>query len=256
MKKVFFIIVILTMVLCSCDNNFADIMLRTYDDPVDEAPVVDSYREEETIYVGWNKDEGADEYILLRALDDSTYLSFSEIYRGNALLYKDTNLNVENRYLYKLYKVRGNQVFKSNKIGYGYVSRKRRDNLNNHTKENAAWLQYSIDNLTVYHEKYYNGYVNYEEDYFKVRVPARSIAYIMVEQIDPMPSSGATRKSIEWLIDSQPYDNVGERFSLRNESMDEKFIYFRIRAESPTGLANVNNITYKIKIVNITPINQ
>lgn len=252
MKKVLLLLSLFVVTLFSCSNDFADIMLRTYSDPFDEAPIIDSYREEYTIFVEWNEDKAADEYILLRAEDSYNGYYFTEIYRGSCLKFTDRNLEPCKSYVYKLDKVRGETLFKSKKVGYGYCSPKQRDIFNNCSKENAQLLEYPLNNMTLCCEKFYGTLPYYEEDWYKVRVPARSRATIDVIQTDPKPSDNS--KQIEYCIRGNSYQNVNTNFFLDNESLVEDYLYFKLRVDASEMSVGVLNLTYTIKLVNIAPI--
>ena len=247
-------VIIISSILFSCSNPIADIMLRTYDDPIDIAPNVDSFKEEYKIYLNWEKDEGCDEYILLRS-DDSATPQFSEIYRGTDLGFVDTNLNHNSRYLYRLNKRRGQRTFISKKYGRGFCSPKRRDVYDNHTKENALLLIHTIDNLNLYRGMYSDGTEVFEEDWFYVRVPARNKTNIKVVEVS-QGSSVLTAPPISYLIEGNSYTNVGQGFDVANENMEEAYIAFKLKLTSAPSAGTLDIITYKIKIENTSPITQ
>lgn len=248
LKKLFVILyVCMTVVLyTSCKNPVGDVMLRTYADPFDQAPVVDSMRDEEKIYISWDKDEACDEYILLRTAD-SVNPRFDEVYRGTDLGYLDSGLNVNGKYLYRLDKVRGKKTFISEKKGYGFCSPKRRDVYDNHTKQTALFLNPSVSNLNIYIAIFSDGYVMYEEDWFYIRVPARSISTIVVNQTEPI----TTTPLIDYLVEANQFQNVDQSFAITNDKMVDQFIPFKLRVNSTPSKPDV--VTYSIGVTDTKP---
>jgi hypothetical protein len=103
------VLCLISVLAVSCAPALWDEMGRFRDNPQVCPPRVVSFAEPGSIILCWDKDDCADEYILLRALDQDR--QYSEVYRGTGLVYKDENVSVETRYLYALYKVRGSREF-------------------------------------------------------------------------------------------------------------------------------------------------
>ncbi|MBP5402933.1 MAG: hypothetical protein J6Y36_07240 [Treponema sp.] len=242
-----FILSCMICTLCtSCENPIGDVMLRTYRDPFDAAPVVDSMRDEEKIYISWDKDEACDEYILLRA-EDSVTPRFDEIYRGTDLSFIDSGLSVNKKYLYRLDKVRGKVHFISEKKGYGFCSPKRRDVFDNHTKQNALFLNPCVSNLNIYIAIFSDGHVMYEEDWFYIRVPARSVSTIVVSQKDPITNIPL----IDYLVEANQFQNVDQSFAITNDKMIDQFIPFKLRVNSTPSAPDI--VTYNIGVTDTKP---
>ena len=110
MRNFFILIVGLSIVVSSCSNFIASELFRTYDDPSDVTPNVDSFREEGVIYIDWQEDKAADSYVLLRA-EDGRNLRYEEVYCGNGFSYVDRDCEVTKKYLYLLGKTRGQRLF-------------------------------------------------------------------------------------------------------------------------------------------------
>lgn len=253
---------IASIILCtsftSCENPIGDVLLRTYSDPFDQAPVVDSFREVEKIFLSWDEDKGADEYVLLRA-EDAVSPVFKEVYRGKELNYIDSisnGLNSSKMYLYRLDKRRGKVPFESEMVSYGYCSPKERDTNNNHTRENALFLGmgYAATGANLYCGKYkYKGTVVFEEDWYYVKVSARSIKTVVVTQTQPK-INGTEDPLIFYLKDGYSLTNVGANFQLENQSLEDMYIPFKLQMKDfPSDKIEV--VTYEVMVANEQPIN-
>ena len=239
----------LVVLFTACENPIGDVLLRTYSDPFDQAPVVDSTKEKEVIHITWDKDDGCDEYILERA-EDSTTPHFFEIYRGKELSYVDRGLNVNRKYLYRLNKKRGDMPFNSNKMSYGFCSPKARDKYDNQSDQKPFFLNPDLNELDLYRVVFADGTVLFEEDYYYVRVPARSVVTIQVRQIEPQPQSNP---QIEYYIQSNQYLNVDNSFSIKNVDMVDELVTFSLRIDTQITQTVPSVISYELGVTDIKP---
>lgn len=73
MKKYIYVLLVpLLGIFMSCSNGFYEIISRTTSDPFDDAPAVNSFDAINKITLQWQQDDGADTYILMRAVNDTT----------------------------------------------------------------------------------------------------------------------------------------------------------------------------------------
>lgn len=253
MRKFFLLIVGLSIVVSSCSNFIASELFRTYDDPSDVTPNVDSFREEGVIYIDWQEDKAADSYVLLRA-EDSRNPRYEEVYCGNGFSYVDRDCEVTKKYLYLLGKTRGQRLFLGQKTQYGYCSNKRRDIYDNHKKGNAKRIEYELNGLNVYYGLFSDGHKFFEEDWYEVKVPARCYVIVDCDQIDPIPRAGAASLDLEFLQLTNQYLSTSRDIKIENVSFEEKVIPFCVRAKQENLGSGIVHITYGLKIVEIKPI--
>ncbi|MBR7064680.1 MAG: hypothetical protein IKI31_06010, partial [Treponema sp.] len=126
----------------SCYNGtFNEAIFRTMNDPSDECAKVSFTSKECTIYVSWQKDNGADSFRLMRSIDN-TFLNFSCIYEGRNTNYVDSDVIEKTRYVYRLDKIRGSKYYAGKYFSYGFASDCRMDEYeNNDTEECATFLE-------------------------------------------------------------------------------------------------------------------
>ncbi len=191
MKKII-IIFLLAVLNLSCSDGLYNELNRPSADPEISEPTVISFSEESTIFVEWDDDILADEYILYRALDGSV-LNFQEIYRGIECQYRDTNGNDDYIYHYSLAKVRGLRFFDMSSSAMGVVSVTTDDFYeDNNSKEKASILNQGIL-ITANLYGYQDSFGNYltDEDWYRISVPAGCTANVIVRQLYPLASDGA-----------------------------------------------------------------
>lgn len=167
--------------LLGCSDGFLEDLGRALDDPVILDPRVVSFVDETKIYVSWDEDPGADEYLLERAQDTDAAV-YGTVYRGTDTTYTDTDCVDQDRFLYRLRKLRGNRSFGPSAAWLGVCGAFRKDaHEPNDTEDAATALSYDrISNLYFYRS--YTGEVLGDVDWYRVAVPARRVAYIMVIQ--------------------------------------------------------------------------
>ncbi len=242
----------------SCENEFSDVLMRTSADPFDDAPVVDSFSTEHTIYLSWNNDEGADLFVLNRAVDSQTPV-FYEIYRGNSTTYTDTDLEDNYRYIYRLDKTRGEAYFEGSTYGYGVSSSVRCDEFEpNDIQSYATELEYQCQcNMPCI--RFYDGKTILDDDWFYVTIPARKTANISVEQTG-ISISEEEATYFNALILSSNMDvsvsNISPVLTIVNTSTEKRNFYFKIYPNTSKAFASsdtfFSNLTYTITLAKIT----
>jgi len=250
---------LILLTFCSCTPGMYEMLHRSIDDPVIVSPNVDSYAESSTIFISWDYDEGADEYILERADDHPLTLSFNVIYQGKETKYADCGLENSSRYIYRLSKRRGVEIFGPSTEVLGVSSLIIRDIYRNNTLEQAIKID-SIDYIAnLYYNRAYNGLEIMEEDWYYVEVPPLRQAWIVVDDLQAYASD--TLSYFEYYIytrESSPVFHLQD-FRIINNELETKKLYFKIYPAkhrfagmgTPPGGGIVH---YKISLVSITPI--
>lgn len=229
-KKI--ILLFAALFLFGCNSEIYDDVNRKIEDPFVDAPMVNSFVKENTIYISWLEDKMADFFVLERAEDNVSALLFKEIYRGAGLSFIDTQVTDERIYQYRLYKQRGNKSNWVSKAVTGIGSGVRMDEHEpNDSEEEATWIgPMRISNLFYY--KAHDGQVVSDEDWYYAAVPAYTRATIIVEDYQAGSAGAATHFKI--IVKgggpaSQVINNNG--IDLINPDNTEKRIYFKIVAD-------------------------
>ena len=246
-------ILLSTIFITSCSNLIADVLLRTYDDPFDEVPNADWFSEEKKIVISWTKDEGADEYILLRA-EDSVSPQYKQIYRGKGLSFTDTlsnGLNVNQRYLYKLDKIRGTKPFYGQKMAYAYCCDRSRDIYYNNTEEKKIELTSDIDSLNLYYGRFCDGTVIFEEDYFYVVIPPHRQAELVLEQTAPSMSTQCYINFTDKGSPEQTFPTGSLKLENRTSEYQIRKIKLSLDSSCVTG-SGLYIVTYNLSLANIS----
>jgi hypothetical protein len=251
--------VILILLCASCTPGMFELLNRTMDDPALQKPGVESFVESNTITVSWDRDDGADEYILERA-EDGIALSFSEVCRGGMTKYVDRDLPDNKRYLYRLFKKRGNKTFGPTEQALGVSSLVCRDVYEpNGTMEQAVQLE-TIDYISnMYYYRAYSGEEAIDEDWYFITIPPLRQASVVVNDSRVEESNKPTH--FEYYEYDRDHKAVRQllNFWIVNNEMVTKNYYFKlypaknqyIGAEMPAGGAIIQ---YKISIREIVPV--
>lgn len=245
--------------LCSCSPGMYEMLHRSTDDPLIISPNVESYAKSNTIFISWDFDEGADEYILERANDHPVNPLFNVIYRGKETTYTDSDLENDSRFIYRLSKKRGTEVFGPSAGVLGVSSLVIRDLYRNNTMEKALKID-SIDYIaSLFYHRSYNGLEILEEDWFYVDIPPLRQAWLMVN--DFQAGSANAQTYFEYYVygrEKAPILHLKD-FGIDNNELETKRYYVKIypakhkfagMGESPGG----GIVHYKISLVSIQPI--
>ncbi len=233
MKGQIIIFIALSFFMISCSEGSLGNMLRLSTDPCISVPSVVSFEIEEQIKISWNKDPGADEYILYKALDQAV-LVFEILYRGTLLSVVDTNAAGGDRYLYTLGKIRGSQLFGPSDTVLGIGSMVVNDELEgNNTKGNASKLDLRYD-ANIYYYKSYSGTELKDVDWYYVIVPPRKQANVVVTY----NQSGGI--GLYFYLEGHAVQSItsGDSLSITNNSDEERFFYFQISPNTSTFISD------------------
>lgn len=240
----------------SCNNTLYDAVFRTMDDPFQEAPSVESFVKENTVYLSWRLDEAADEYVLMRSVDGMK-LQFKCVYRGNGTSYTDVDLQNGGRYVYRLDKTRGKKYFAGEKYGYGLSSNCRKDFLEpNDVEESATFLEYDlICNLPCVQYAADKKLI-LDEDWFYVKIPPMRTAGIIVRQDNLENPHNDKETKMCFQLNGMESRVIKQNIEIpiTNSSFEERAFYFKIFPES-TNLFNYGSsytvIEYTVSLAHI-----
>ena len=225
---------LLLCVLISC-AGCSDALLTEMDrlaaDPEVVPPRVESFQRELTVSVSWEEDEAADEYVLRRAEDSAGVLSYEILYRGSETHYRDTEVEDEGRYLYTLAKKKGNREFGPSSPVLGVGNDCIGDMWEpNNTKEQAAGLEHELVANSFYYEDAVTHSTVQDTDWYKITIPPRCSASIVVIQSDPIPSQNSSHLS--YLVEGTgPAETIasGVLYPLENTGLTTASFLFCIR---------------------------
>ena len=253
-------LLIAAVLLAGCDTSVYEALSRSKNDPFIDAPLVSSFIREGVIYISWREDKMADWYILERAEDSTAGLLFKEVYRGKEFSYIDTNVENEKLYFYRLYKQRGNKSGWVSEAILGVGSLVRMDEHEpNNREEYATWIgPMRISNIFYYKAR--NGQVVSDEDWYYVRVPAYTIATIVLHDYQVAAVDGTTHFKII-IRGGGPAKQVINNFGidLVNPDNEEKRIYFKIVADESRFVTSLSKsgggvVQYKIYILQMSKL--
>ncbi|MBQ3798751.1 MAG: hypothetical protein II837_00515 [Treponema sp.] len=227
-----FILPVLLVPLFSCENGDVSELLRTYDDPSDATPRVDSYSDPYTVRLSWNPDEAADTFILLRAPDNGLY-SFTEVYRGTGTNYTDSFTGMEgiDRYLYRLDKTRGQRTFTGSSYACAVSSMSENDlHEDNDVCGRATELEISLSATMPCARFVWEGKAIYDVDWYYVDVPAHRTATVLVEQTDSGRGAASADTDFLWMEEGGVWSHVASNtpFKLTNRSHERRKLRFVI----------------------------
>jgi len=254
-KLLFFLLFLFFFISCT-ESHFEELSENNVDPEITK-PVAKSFVIENAIKIEWDKDIGADEYILYR--DKNPEGSFSDkIYGGTNLSYTDDDVTDGNFYYYKLAKKRGKKEFDKSKYVYGYASNIKNDLFEENNKKKDAKLFEDDVTANIYYYKDNNGNELLDNDWYYVELIGKKMMVVEFEFVQNSLNNGDIKFIQEGYagISISDFDTV----SIRNDSHDKKNIYFQITAEKSQfiGLGNLSGGKlgfYKINFVQIVDLN-
>ena len=247
------------MIFSSCNDGLFGTLNRTTLDPFTEIPTVISFLESHSITVKWTEDEGADEYILERALD-SIMPVFSEVYRGNATEYVDRNKSDETLYLYRLSKRRGQKTFPASDPALGVSTLTTRDSHEeNNDEKKATYLSYYTLSANMPFYRAYNGLTVSDADWYCVDIPPRWMVSIVI--VDLKIEYGTETHFRAYIKDTPPQDVIQSYpFHITNYENFPARHYFKIYPkegkyiDAMGGGAGGAVVDYTIQIIQFLPM--
>lgn len=252
MKKCF-LLLSLCVIFLSCENNaFYNEMFRTTEDPFDDVPKSNSLILDNSVYLEWENDPAADIYELYRS-SDGINLSFNLVYRGTNLYYIDEKLPENDRYIYRLDKIRGKKHFVGTKYAFGYSSTARGDSCENNDKEERATFLESDLTCNLPCVRYItNNEEKLDVDWFYIELPARRTAYIVIKQKRFAELAPGASTDLLFKLPGEESRSVkqGDEIPIENKEFESRIIKFEILPDT-TNLFTVETshstvITYDI----------
>jgi hypothetical protein len=247
--------------LYSCGGGLFDEMDRLARDPAIDAPMVRSFVEENRLFVEWSEDAAADGYILERASDSPLDLVYSTVYQGTDTSFTDSDCENQERYLYRLRKLKGDRIFDPSAPVFGVGSITCMDDHEpNDTDEEATVLDYTCLS-NVYYYRTFSDEVVQDLDWYSVSIPAGFTAEIVVTQISPPLEPGVLTNYMLFGIQGSPVEPITNNASnlIKNTYSEERTFYFQIvpdpaRFLSGMGLAGGTMALYTVTLVRISNI--
>ena len=247
-------VILFLFALSSCGSGMYDMLHRSIDDPVIVSPFVESFVQPNTIFVSWDRDEGADEYILERRLD-RPWSAWEAVYKGTALEYVDLGLE-EDRYIYRMFKRRGNEVFGPSPEVLGVSSLIIRDVYRNDTMEQALHVESDII-ASIYYFRSYGGLELIDEDWFYIDIPPLRMASIVV--YDLQVPVAETPSHFTYFIhgrESGPVIHMKAFWIENTETVTNRFYFKLFPAKQqfvPSGIPGGKIVQYRLSLTSIIP---
>ncbi len=207
------------------------------------------------MYTSWKEDPAADSYSLMRS-QDVVPLDFKEIYAGKDTSFSDTDLIPGGRYVYRLDKYRGYEVFKGDECSYGFCSNLRNDEQEPNDSENSP-VQLDSDlkgNLAcVRYTTKATPQEWVDEDWFYISLPAQRTAEILISQENLQNQSNGINTQIYFQVLGEQVQLVWQNTALKisNSSLKRQDILFRIFPDTTTlfsSSTHIASIEYRISL--------
>jgi len=251
-------LILFLFTLTACSDGMYDMLHRSIEDPKIVKPNVESFVESNTIFISWDYDAGADEYILERAEDSPGLLSYRTAYRGTNLEHADRGLENGKRYIYRLSKRRGSQIFGPSDEVLGVSSLITRDVYKNDTMEQALKLE-SIDYIAnIYYYRSYGGLELIDEDWFYIDIPPMRQASVVVNDSKAMATDAPTHfEYYEYARNSDTVRQLRDFWIINNELETRRYYFKLYPAKSQfvsAGIPGGDIVQYRISLVSIVPI--
>jgi hypothetical protein len=253
-------IFLLAFSLAGCSSGMYEMLSRSFDDPVVIKPHVESFLESNTIFISWDYDEAADEYILERAKDHPISLVYHVIYRGKDIEYADRDLQNDALYIYRLSKRRGLRTFGPSGEVLGASSLITRDIYRNDTKEKALRLEANDFILNIFYYRSYTGMELIDEDWFYIDIPPMRQASVVIN--DSQVSEGDFPTHFEYYEYAVKSDTVRQLrdFWIINTELTTRRCYFKIFPTRSQFVADGipaggKFVSYTISLRSIVPYN-
>ena len=257
-KKVFHklgFLPLISVLFIGCSSGIMDDLSRPKEDPTYEKPVVTSFQKENAIIISWSDDVCADEYILERSVDQAVP-SYSVIYRGEETSYVDAGLLDQNRFLYRLIKIRGGKVYPPSLPAFGVSSSLTEDEFeDNDTKEKAIELL-ADRKANQYYYLSYDGQQIYDSDWYYVDLGPKRKAVLRLIDNDLDPGANT---HFEYIVNGAlNYIVNADDFEIANTEDVSRRIYFELAPNKAVYLPNINFqvggaiISYTVKLESVT----
>jgi len=190
---------------------------------------VESFRDKLTITVSWRGNAIVEEYVLMRARDETGGIGlFEEIYRGQGTRYTDKNVEDNIRYVYRVDAVQGGKVNAGEETGIGVGSNADIDIYEPNDRKEQATTLTSFRHAAMYYFLFSDGRELLDIDWYKIKIERNGVAYL---KIDEEGVEGIT--TLRMRIEGQDafLAEQGKWYELRNESVFEREFFIEIKAD-------------------------
>ncbi|MCK4542792.1 MAG: hypothetical protein KAU17_11215 [Spirochaetales bacterium] len=236
LKKTAFII--LTVFLASCGDGLFFDMDRVNRDPVVSEPIARSFIDEYKIYLTWDEDEAADEYVLYRA-EDTAFSTYSIVYQGTDTAFTDSDCGDEKRYLYTLGKIKGQQLFGPSEPVLGVGSSVCRDEHEENDCKNLAVPLLGGLTANIFYYQDSQGNSIEDIDWYSITIPPHMRANILIVQTSFIGDPSQNSPMVFYLEGSDPYPIVSDATNpVENLSNEEKTYLFRVSPDPSEFVSN------------------
>ena len=188
----------------------------------------ESFQGNKSIAVTWNPQSQVNEYLLLRARDETTGLgSFELLYRGLETRFVDKMIESNVRYVYRVDTVIKGSIHKGESTGYGIGNNAEADlNEPNNKIEQAAALT-SFKRATMYYYRFSCGHELSDTDWYKLTLSGGKSGYLQIRE-----DGAVNMTSLLLSINGQEFISAehGKWYELKNITATEKQIFIEVRA--------------------------
>lgn len=223
-KEYLLIILILSLIFSCTDDLFKELGTLNAIPDKETQLVIKHFVLEDAIVIEWEKDLGADEYILYK--DENPLGSFSnKIYQGQNLQYIDYDVITEIFYYYKLAKRKDNKIFGKSRYSVGVASSTRRDSYElNESRAKSAWIDNkTYANIYFYRDQY--GNIIEDIDWFKIAVNPRQYVKLVINNMVNY-NGDELIKVVDLESESDIDDSTS--FNLTNYSYEPQVLFLKV----------------------------
>ncbi|MDC7220199.1 MAG: hypothetical protein PQJ59_09675 [Spirochaetales bacterium] len=215
------------LLLPGCTDGLLEDLSRENDNPNTDAPEVTSFVEAGLITISWEEDSCADEYALYRATDSSTPV-YEQIYKGTDLSYEDTSIELESRYLYCLYKIRGTESFGPSDSVMGVAASTEMDSYeSNDSYEEAVEYTSAINANLFYYNSYNKEHILMDKDYYSITVKPSMTGKYEID-VDNVTDGEQTNMIIQEKGENAAAVNDEGEITFKNDSAETVTFYFYV----------------------------
>lgn len=238
-------------IIFSCSPGLYSLLNRVDYEPSVRAPRVASFAVENGILVEWERDPGADLYLLYR--DRAAAGSFSElVYKGSEVSYLDRDVLDSTFYYYRLAKVKGETEFEKSGYSYGVAGPIKRDRYeSNDLKESASQLDYVTSANLFYYTDLTNGEIVSDRDWYEVEVDGGRTLHIVIYIAD----SGQSYINDSLFFCEEEGEvlpvNNGFEYAIKNSSFSKRRFRFQLFPNSGV-IQSSKTVVYRIEFVKIS----
>ena len=264
------ILLICSLFLLSCEDvfdvsNFLDIVSRPTEPTVAMPTIKSTFDDDGTerkpyFYISWDKDSGADSYMLTRSIYTSGTINTSEVYNGNDNFYRDYSVYDNLLYRYNLYKIRKDRMYPETQddpasASYMILNSADRNEPNNTIHDATSFSNATSFRANTYVAQYGDGEIIKDPDWYSIRIMPGKMANFQINQIYPTLQDG-TPSYLTYFVEGRDATSKtliqNGRFSILNDTKGEKEFFFKIEGADLTVSNVIRKIEYQLELQNIS----